>query len=79
MSFIGAAQRAVAGRGGSVAAAAPSTPSLPGCIGDESLKPAAHGHVHPQHQRDPDQQRRAAHQEPRGLEHEPASSTQRAV
>ena len=44
-------------------------PSLPACIGDESLKPAAHGHVYSQHQCDPDQQGHAAHQEPWGLEH----------
>lgn len=50
----------------------PPAAPLPGGFGNEPLEPATHGRVHPEHQRDAEQQRDAAHQEAGGLEHQPA-------
>lgn len=50
--------------------------SLPGRVGDEPLKPAAHGHVHSEHECDADQQGHAAHQEAWRLKHQPGRRKQ---
>lgn len=44
---------------------------LPGRVGDERLKPAAHRRVHSENQGHAHQQGGAAHQETRSLEHQP--------